>query len=273
MKKRYTQNELREYFDEALNIFGDFIDSDITRNSVKLSFFTEENAIMKYEEMCRDFPQYLSEPYRSEGYFKSIGASAFVNGNKSGVLVNADTDLTLGEVLQMFLHEIAHLFCTRNEVVGGCFFEKYCMGSGIEDGMINAGYAIWREAIADIVADAAMSDYTTMNLPIVHDEVMRLYSELSFRNPNSKKAMSLIIAYIMISSEIAGTRDWSKAKKAIHQNFKFDDPAVITLLEMVFKKLHTQPFWEITPEFITTLGELYLSLITGKTLKLIATRT
>ena len=69
------------------------------------------------------------------------------------MLIREDINFTLGGVLQMFLHEISHLYCTKNEIDGGGFFDKYCMGSGPEDGMMNAGYAIWREAVADIMAD------------------------------------------------------------------------------------------------------------------------
>lgn len=268
MKKRYSQNELREYFYEALDMFNGFIDTDITRENVKLIFFTKENAVKRYEEMCRDFPQHLSEPYTAEGYFDDTAASAFVNGDKYGVLANADIDFPLGEVLQMYLHEIAHLFCTKNEILGGNFFEKYCMGSGYDDGLMNAGYAIWREAIADIVADAVMSDYSTMSLAMARENIIRLYDEVSFQNAGSKKAMSLIIAYSMISAEVARTRDWSKAKKEIQKCCEFDEQMVL-ILEMVFKKIHQQLLWEITPDFIEELGNRYCMLLTRKRIKAI----
>ena len=244
-----------------LYIFNDFIDSDIDQNSVKLLFFTKVDAVQKYEEMCRDFPQYLSEPYMAEGFFTDVAASAFVNGDRYGILIASDIALPPKEIIMTFFHEIAHLFCTRNEVPGEAFFEKYCSGTGTLDGMINAGYAIWREAIADITADAAMT------LADVHDEVMRHYTTLSFANPASKRAMSLIIAYIMISKGIASTEDWSDAEAAILGHFQFDDSCVIKILELVFCKLHKQPFWEITPDFITELGDLYLWIISDKGLR------
>ena len=270
MANMYTQKRLREYFACALDIFSDFVESNINKKSVKLLFFTKEDAVHKYEEMCLDFPQYLSEPYKAEEFFTDVAASAFVNGDKYGVLVDSNIALPPEEIIMTFLHEIVHLFCTKNEVSGGAFFEKYCSGTGTLDGMINAGYAIWREAIADITADAAISDFATMTLADVHDEVMRQYTALSFANPASKRAMSLIIAYIMISKEIACTEDWHKAEAAIIEYFRFDDPRVIKIFELVFRKLHKQPFWEITPEFITELGDLYLWIISGKELRTFA---
>ena len=269
MKKRYTQNELREYFYESLDMFNNFIESGITRENLKLIFFTKENAIKRYEEMCRDFPRHISEPYKTEGYFDDIAASAFVNGDRYGVLANADIDFPLGEVLQMYLHEIAHLFCAKNEIPGGSFFDKYCMGSGEEDGMMNAGYAIWRETVADIMADSAMSDYSTMSLAMAHENIMGLYDEISLKSAYSKRAMSLIIVYIMISKEVACTRDWNKAKSEIQNCCKFDDPMMLSILEMVSKKIHQQPLWEITPDFIVELGNRYCMILTHKALKAI----
>ena len=88
MANKYTQSQLYEYFISALDIFNDFIKSDIDQNNVKLLFFTKEDTVQKYEEMCRDFPQYLSEPYKAEDFFTDVAASAFVNGDKYGVLGN-----------------------------------------------------------------------------------------------------------------------------------------------------------------------------------------
>ena len=168
MAHSYTRNELTEYFFEALDMFNDCLDSDISKENVLLEFFTPENGVAVYESFCRDhFPKLLEEPYKEEGYFESFGAQAFVNETEYGVLIREDINFTLGGVLQMFLHEISHLYCTKNEIDGGGFFDKYCMGSGPEDGMMNAGYAIWREAVADIMADSIISEYATTTLSAI----------------------------------------------------------------------------------------------------------
>lgn len=268
MSHSYSKSELLEYFHEALNIFNEKLDTDINKDTVIVDFFTPKNGVKIYEKFCsRYFPKLLSEPFREEGYFDEIAAQAFVNDSQYGVLIREDIDYTLGELLQTFLHEISHLYCCRNEIKGGKFFDRYCMGSGTEDGMINAGYAIWREAVADIMADSMMSEDTTMTLGMVKKPVLEFYDQLSVSNYMSKKAMSLIIVYIMISHEVATITDWSRAEKAIKNKIGFDDPLMYAILKQVFDKLHEPPFWEITPEFIMTLGETYLSLLTGKVLK------
>ena len=36
--------------------------------------------------------------------------------------------------------------------------------------MMNAGYAVWREAVADIMADSILSEYTSLTLADVREE-------------------------------------------------------------------------------------------------------
>ena len=69
-------------------------------------------------------------------------AEVFVSNRLHGVLTRSDIDFPLGGVLMIFLHEISHLFCTRNEIESGNFFNRYCMGSDYERWVFNVGYAV-----------------------------------------------------------------------------------------------------------------------------------
>ena len=268
MSHSYTREELTEYFFEALDMFNSCLDSDIDKDNVLLEFFVPKTGLEVYASFCGAyFPRMLEENYKETVFFESFGAQASVNDNEYGVLIREDINFTLGEVLQMFLHEISHLYCSRNEIAGENFFDKYCMGSGPEDGMMNAGYAIWREAVADIMADSIISEYATTTLSTIKKYVKEYYGELSPANPASKKAMSLIIVYIMISREVAATREWDEANRAIKKSIKIDDPLLEAILKQVFDQLHRSPFWRITPEFVMTLGETYLSLLSHVFLK------
>ena len=127
--------------------------------------------------------------------------------------------------------------------------------------MINAGYAIWREAIADIMADSVISENATLTLATAKEEIRRLDHEIAIENPTAKKAMSLVIAYIMISAEVAGTTSWTVAEKKIKRIIGFTDSLMYGILKLVFEQLHISPFWTITPDFIIELGQMYLSLL------------
>lgn len=262
---RYTEQELRDIFYGTLDFFNEALDSDITRDNTDLAFFTPDDGPEVYEQFCRKrFPRYLREDYRAEGYFRSFAAQAFVGEGRYGVMVCAGIDFRLLELRRVFLHEISHLFCCGNEIEGGGFFDRYCMGSGAEDGMINAGYAIWREAVADIMADSVLSEHAELALADVRDEIGRLYRQLSPANPDSKKCMSLIIAYAMLTKEAGGATEWTDAEAGLKRGLGLDDPALYAIFEMVFGNLHRPPFWSITPDFIMDLGEAYLSLLTMK---------
>ena len=269
MPHSYSHRELTEYFYEALDMFNDCLDSDISKGNLVLDYFNPENGVAVYERFCQEhFPNMLEETnYKEPGYFASVGAQAFVSDSEYGVLINERIDFTLAEVLQTFLHEISHLYCTRNEIEGGNFFDKYCMGSGPEDGMMNAGYAIWREAVADILADSVISDYTTITLNQVKPIVKEYYQMLIPSNTSAKKAMSLIIVYIMISNEVASATQWELAEKEIAKVIQIEDRLLLSILKQVFEQLHSGCFWEITPDFIITLGETYLCLVSDRFLR------
>ena len=255
----YSTRKLKALFFDALNLFNDC-----------LEFFTPSNGVEVYERFCiAHFPAYLSEPYKDQGYFEGFAAQAFLNEKEYGVLIRADLDLPVDEVFEILTHEIAHLFCARNEIDGGNFFEKYCMGSGPEDGIMNAGYAVWRETIADIVADNVLTDYAHISLAdkSIKEKLDILYSMLSPDDPNSKKAMSLIIGHVMLSKQVAPTYNWPEAERAIRETIQINDAFLFCIFEMVFRHLHKERLWEITPDFIMTLGDLYLSLIAHKAMR------
>lgn len=260
----HTESEIIDILYSAMECFNNVLNFDISADNTIISFFTPKNGIKVYERFCNEnFPDWLNEDYTTVGYFESIAASAFV-GEKYGIMIRSDLKWSSYEYFRTFLHEISHIFCTVNEIEGGGFYNKYCCGSGVENGIINAGYAIWREAIADITADAVYSDTASVSLKKVRDDVVRLYDMISYSDPNSKKYMSLIIAYLMISSEVSCTESWHEAEKAIRSNINFKDDFIYHIAEIVFINLHERAFWTITPDFIIDLGETYLSLLTSR---------
>ena len=71
MAHSYTRSELTEYFFEALGMFNDCLNSDISKNNMLLEFFTPANGIAVYEVFCgAHFPKMLEEPYKEAGYFE-----------------------------------------------------------------------------------------------------------------------------------------------------------------------------------------------------------
>ena len=48
----YTEQELREIFFGALDLFNERLDSDITRDNTVLALFAPDNGLMVYEQFC-----------------------------------------------------------------------------------------------------------------------------------------------------------------------------------------------------------------------------
>lgn len=268
MAYTYSRNDFERFFLIALDMFNECLDSDISAENVCIDFFVPANGIDVYERFCaKNFPKYLNERYKEDGFFDGMAAQALVGESCYGILIREDISFEDGQIVRILLHEISHLFCTRNEIPGGQFFDKYCMGSGYEDGVINAGYAIWRETVADIMADTIVDEYYAKKLSSYKRKIQNIYHEIGFDNPLSKKAMSLLIVLIMISDEVCKTQNWDAAEIKIKKVIGFTDSVMYEILKLVFYKLNKSPFWEITDDFIFELGDLYLGLLTTKALR------
>ena len=269
MPCRYTKQVFAQRFYRALDIFNAKMGSNICKGLVHLDFFTPQNGVEVYERFCQEhFPKYLSEMYKTDGYFDDMGGQAFLNENEYGVLIREDIDYPEDELFRMLFHEISHLFCARNEIPNGDFFTKYCLIPGDDGEVRYVGYAIWRETVADIMADSIMYESSTISLKnkFIRNRIVSLYHDVLGNDSESRKAMSLIIAYVMRSKQVDRAEAWSEARKAILQNVQIDDTMLLYTLETVFHQLRIHPYWRITPDFIVALGDNYFSLVLHKQL-------
>ena len=261
-RRQYSEKEIKQVFYDALSMFQYCLDTDVSEKNTLLEFFTPATGINVYERMCsKYFPAHLRERYKEAGYFESFMAQAFVGETMYGIMVRSDLTYAPDELLVMLLHEISHLHCTRYEIEGGNFFDKYCMGSGQEDGMMNAGYKIWREAVADIMMDSILSDGALFHLDEIREQVLALNADISIQDPEAKGSFAKMVYYIMCAKEVSCTDKWKEVEQAIKEELMFDEPIMFSILKMVFENLHQPPFWSITPEFILNLGSAYLSLL------------
>ena len=143
------------YLARAIAIFNDKMDAGFAEDGIILTCFITEDQEEIFEQFCSEyFPYRLNDRYQEEGYF-DFRASSFIgmdNGGKDGILLRTDIPYHPVELLHIFLHELAHIYCVHHELDGKSFYDEYCEGyaqSDEEDGMINAGYAVWRECIAN----------------------------------------------------------------------------------------------------------------------------
>ena len=264
---KYTQDQLTDLFIQAVNLFNDTMGEEykVGDDGIMLRFFTPDNGIEVYEDFCSTyFPHHLNEDYKRREKFENISAEAFVGERCDGVMVRADLPFPKLELIQIFVHEIAHIYCTHNEISGENFYQKYCdapdhpiYGENIDsrmNGYINAGYAVWREMIADIISMEAIIDIC--QLRITKKMIRDLYDQVVYGDSGAKASAARMIAFVMLKQE----KDYAK-------EYPFFNRSMIHLLELADQNLGVQPFFAITPEFIAKFGSAYLMVLTEKMLK------
>ena len=126
------------------------------------------------------------------------------------------------------------------------------------DGIINAGYAVWRECIAEIIAIELDDNCKIVPLKKKADVLRQLKSEIE--PVDGKLAVSEILTAIMTSSEIEASQTWEEAETAIQSLNLFDTPPEMDLFRLVYAQLRTT-FLEVDVGFIHELGYLYLNVL------------
>ena len=258
-------NEYKNALLCAAETLNERMGTEFSEDNLVLRCFQTENQQKVFEEFCKQyFPDRLTDRYKEDDYF-DFHASAFVGEGESGVdgvLLRTDIERTPATLYHILLHELAHIFCTRNEFGGDSFYKRYCMDdtlSSEEDGAINSGYAIWRELIAELIA-FEMDDNCLVLALEDKENILRYYME-ELEDGNRKMAVSMILCEALTSREGEMSSTWSAAQKKIAKYKPFDNPLFMDLLELVFRKLRKN-FVEIDRDFILELGSLYLFLVT-----------
>ena len=128
-----NDNDYKEALFYAASIFNERLGAEFSEDNLVLRCFQTENQQEVFEQFCKQyFPDRLEDRYTEDGYF-DFHASAFVGtgDGADGILLRTDIARHPAELKHILLHELAHIFCTRNEIDGDNFYERYCMDDTI----------------------------------------------------------------------------------------------------------------------------------------------
>ena len=258
-------NEYKEALLCAAETLNERLGTEFSEDNLVLRCFQTENQQEVFEQFCKQyFPDRLTDRYKEDGYF-DFHASAFIGEGENsvdGILLRTDVGRSPTTLYHILLHELAHIFCTRNELGGDNFYKRYCMDdtlSSEEDGAINAGYAVWRELIAELIASETDDNCDFLSLEDKED-LLRYYME-ELEDGDRKLAVSMILCEALTSREGEPAETWGDTQKKVEKYKPFDDPLFMDLLELVVRKLKRN-FVEIDWDFILEFGSLYLFLVT-----------
>ena len=259
-----NKNDCKQVLFYAAEIFNERMGSTFNEENLVLSCFQTSNQEEVFEQFCKQyFPDRLTDRYKEESYF-DFHASAFIGEGKNsvdGILLRTDIERTPETLYHILLHELAHVFCAHNELGGDSFYKRYCMDSTLsreEDGAINAGYAIWRELIAEVIA-FEMDDKCFV-IPLSEKSALLQHYEEEFENGDRKRGISMILCEALTSKECEMSATWNIAQKKIAGHKPFDNPLFMDMLGLVFRKLGDN-LVELDRNFILELGSLYLCLV------------
>lgn len=272
-KADIDQQALSHLMESCAVQFNSFVAEEFFKNdNLIVAFFVPSEGVKVYEEICSKYcPSHLDEDYRSAGYMESFVALALPGKPKNAIMVRVDqTNVHPTEWRHLILHEMAHIYCAQNEFGGKNFYQEHCAddeGDVRRNGIINAGYAVWREFIADYMAVVIDIDYIRLTIPQLKTEVKNLSESIYWGNPNAKTAASILLAYILTSKAVRRSENFDEAFSFLQKHkFITDDnrsPFFYAMVELCYQRTHSADFYRIDLDFIMKLGRAYLSVISG----------
>jgi len=256
----------------ACDLCNEHLNTSYSLDNIVVQFCTLEDAVKRYEQFTAKYG-FNSEP-RTTDHFEAMLAEAFIGqtniddpAHVDGILIRTDppADLDSPEYyLIMLVHELCHIFCTTHEIptagkVGQRFYDLYCAGTPrnqaerIMDGQINAGYAIWREFIAEIVQDIVYQQ-PSKHLKAIAPFLKMLAAQVRVGNTAAKSAMHRYLSEIMNSWEGSEAETWEELEAELTAL----DLPFIRIIKHVFDMLHDGACHTIDPDSIMELGVMYL---------------
>ncbi len=265
-------NDISKIVESCKQLFNQWCGFDFFHeDNLKVKILTSKEGIAGYECFCKQyFPSYLdkySDDYTAEGYIDTFGAQAFVNGTLYGILLRSGTAENSAEWYDIILHEMSHIFCIAKEANGANFFHSYCIDD--ENGVIVAGYAVWREFIADYIS-AHINPFFHWIITDELREQVRLWDQDVFAsNKDAKLAVSCLLADIFLNKQVNSSNNMGDILRYLDANRIFSSKAIleyyIILLETIFQQVSKNEFWKISVDFIESVGSAYLGLLVRKT--------
>lgn len=270
--ERANKGVIGEIIEYCISIFNSIVGKDFLNNqNLIIEFFNAENGITIYEQFCKQyFPSYFGkyhDDYTKDGYMNSFVAQAFINGDTYGILCSLDADIDPNCWYETILHEMTHIYCATYECGGESFFEKHCIDENGEnpDGIMGAGYAVWREFIAYYWGAELTPFSTSLSLNQVREMVRDIDEDVDATNPVAKMLVSQILAYIFRNPTVHRADNVATVCKFLEKNKIFASDMRMksykSLIESVFEQLSKENYWKISPNFIDNLGSAYISML------------
>lgn len=269
-KSSMSAEEILKIAEDVFSRYNDYFGTHYSSENVKIEFCTVDNARAVYKSFTSEYGFY----YERRPSFSGFGVEAFIGPTDcddpehvDGILIRTDVPSDIDNArsyMKLFVREIAQIFCTTHEIPtagkeGQRFFDLYCAGAPMNleertaDGQMNAGYAIWRQLIPDIIADEIYPE-PPLYLKEIKTYIDKRAQEVKVGISTAKEAMCMILARVMNSYEAKGAESWEELEEGLQEaEIPFNG-----IIHLVYDQLNTECPYRITPEFIQDLGTAFM---------------
>lgn len=276
-----TEKEMLTIIDDTIDTFIDGMPLvPFSKDDVVVDFFTLQTANERYVKFCqRYFPRKLDgRDYQNAELYDDAAAMAMVGEEKVGLMFRSDLWESTADFRHSVFHELAHIYCLLCEMPRSEHFIDIYLGctpetdfstpeERQEDGMVSAGYEIWREFIADYIAILLDSEGFEHDFRSGAQYMREMLKGVGCGKPMSKRAMSNFLVAVMTCSDVDNAV--KRASGLVNSSIR---PLLTKVVEMVYAHIvipvarewnvgNNYP-WMIDRQFIRDLGSNYLMFLT-----------
>jgi len=260
-----------QLFQEALAIFNNKMGTDFSSQNIMLCICKPNKFNSIRKQFIKEFSFEISD--NNDNSADTTLAEAFVYGINNNlpvsgiIIVERDKGTDAYEIMHTFLHELSHIFCVKNEIPSGHFYDDYCSDTSlsaenkIENGYYNAGYAIWRELVAELLSYSILSP-EPFGIDSVTADSDYYNTNIGPYNLLSKTITSDLLVSLLLTEEAAMCSLGEFVRIVDNSPLSF----VEELLKIVMLQLYKEQFYKITSEFIFDLGVAYITMLAKKSI-------
>lgn len=242
----------------AFEHFNRKMKTNYTPDNIKLAFYDNSDADTQYKRFCE---KYFPDRLTDNNELRNALASAFTGKDFDGIMIRRDFTGSHSELFTIVLHELSHIWCTHNEIPTGDFYDRYCKDNTentLFDGVLNAGYAIWREFAAIYLSTNVQGVEYYPSLSEIEQDVLEVAELVHPDNPVAKISMTDFLACVLMSKEGNSKNAWESVNMRLSQ---IGLTHFIHIANLVYVHICSERFWEIDEDFIETLGSTYFAVL------------
>ena len=254
-----NKKEIIYVLEDALELFNNKYNTNYNQANIHIDFFKLKDFPEVYERFCRDrFPRWLREDYTNPDFYKYTYASAFVEGDNFGILIRSSAKFVYGTWLEIILHELGHIFATTHEYDGD-YYHEYCEDdSPVENpDMHYMGYTMWKEFIAEFLAQNALPPKTRQSLCQSSDKIIAWDEDIIGTDKTSMSSLGRMLAAIFTTTNFYNTDEWKTFESEV--SILWNDRGLLykSICQDIFYRLKAKKDNPhiISPDFIFVMGE------------------